>query len=152
MECKINKFSSRVCERGTKSCDIRHDMEWIKVGACWALLLLLGIILFSDAKADDWTKADTIRQTTWTALHIADMGTTLDISRNCDKYIELNPILGKCPSQEKVVGFFLLTGWLHYEVSQLLSPKDRKIWQYITIANTGYWVQNNLSIGLKIEF
>ena len=29
-ECKVNEFSSRVCEKGTKSCDVYHN----KLKAC----------------------------------------------------------------------------------------------------------------------
>lgn len=57
---------------------------------------------------------------------------------------ESNPFLGKHPSCGTVVGFKLGAGVLHYAVAKLLTPKQAKVFQIVTIVGQGAVVAANL--------
>jgi hypothetical protein len=84
-----------------------------------------------------------------------DMLTTLDIKHHPGKIEETNFILGKHPSDAKVVGYFIATDLLHaavtYELVDGGAPKGLiKAWEYITIGvETGYAV-HNYRLGLRL--
>jgi hypothetical protein len=85
----------------------------------------------------------------------ADMLTTLDIKRH-PNIEESNFILGKHPSDSKVLCYWAASALLHYEVSKAIHDNaDRDMlnfWQYgTTLIELGY-VGHNLGIGLKVKF
>lgn len=117
--------------------------------------IFLTLIIFATGCAarfgEDWSKADTTRQLTYTALHVADWGTTLDIKNHDDLY-ERNPTLGKHPSRKKInlmVGGSLIIQTI---IPPMLNPRARKWYQYIWIGIEGAAVCNNYSVGLKSNF
>lgn len=79
--------------------------------------LILGTVIASSicahaAKADEGDGLLLAAQVT----HAADMVQTLQISRDCrqphtdrEPFIETNPVLGRCPSQAKVLAYFAAT-------------------------------------------
>lgn len=110
------------------------------------LLLLFPLSTFA------WDKTDTQREIVWQVMHIIDWGQTVDIAKNPGKYYEINPLLGKHPSVEKVHKYMIASSLIHYVVSTSLKSKYRKYWQYVTIGITGTLIMHNYRIGLRINF
>lgn len=98
--------------------------------------------------ADEWRTQDTVKEVIYQSFHAYDHWQTRKISNNCDKYEELNPILGHCPSSRKVDQYFLATGLLHMGVSYILPHGWREGWQYVTIGVEAGVVYANIQIGL----
>lgn len=119
----------------------------------YALILLL---LSSPALAGEWTKADTYREVTYLALHVADWGQTLEIADHPEKWHEYNPVLGSHPSRGDVNAYFIATGLLHPVISYGLrkyAPDGWvQAWQYVTIGIEIGAVANNASIGIGFGF
>ncbi len=109
-----------------------------------AVLLLIG--------CSTWTRQDTYRQAALTGLMAIDYAQTLKISREPDRYHEVNPILGNHPSAAEVSGYMLSTYLFKTAVAAALPVEYRKWWQYAMIGSSGACVGNNLSIGLGVGF
>ena len=104
---------------------------------------------------EGWTKADTARQVAYTALHIADWGQTVDISRNPDKYYEAGLaglVIGEHPSESQVHTYMATTLLIQTAIPAMLAPEYRKWWQYVWISAECVTVAHNLSIGLRVGF
>lgn len=116
------------------------------------LLILTPINCFAD-----WTKKDTVLETSYLMLHSADWLQTRHISKN-DSYKERNLILGKYPSTAKVDRYFFLTGLAHvalvyfWDEIPFLSPKLKNYFQYFTIGIQAGCVYHNFRCGVKFEF
>ena len=87
---------------------------------------------------------------------VADMLTTLDIAKH-PGYTEMNPILGPHPSDGRVVGYFALTGLLHYGITRALVMGDMprpliQVWEATGIALEAGMVGHNYSIGLRARW
>ena len=118
----------------------------------WALTLLLAVGATANAHA--WTKQDTMWEMAYLSVHLTDWGQTLDIAAQCQSgaYYETNPILGRCPSAQKVNTYFLTTALLHAGVAHALPPKYRRLFQAGTLSMQVGYVANNANIGLKLRF
>jgi hypothetical protein len=86
----------------------------------------------------------------------ADMLTTLDIAKH-PALQEDNPILGPHPSQGRIVGYFALTGVLHWAITRELVNGNvpRPIiqgWEAAGIALEVSMVAHNYSLGLRMTF
>jgi len=103
------------------------------------------------AYADDWSTADTWRESAFQVLNLVDLGQTLNIVNRSDLY-EQNPVLGKHPKKKKVYTYFIAGGFAHYGISRFLTPKNRQIWQYVTIGFGVGTVWRNYTIGVNIDF
>lgn len=85
-----------------------------------------------------------------------DMFTTLDIKHH-PNLEESNFVLGKHPSDAKIVGWFVLTDLLHSAITYELVDNDVprpivKTWEYLTIGvELGYAV-HNYRLGLRFSF
>jgi hypothetical protein len=89
----------------------------------------------------------------WQSLHIIDTAQTIQISRNPDKYVEKNPILGKHPSTTSVIVWSVATSVIHGGIIYGLEKVDAPNWfiktvEYISIAEKGNAVYTNFKIGL----
>lgn len=115
------------------------------------LLCVLFLLFPAASPASDWTKADTAREATYLALHVADWGQTRDIANN-PGYWETNPILGEHPSIRRVDTYFVFTGILHVGVAYLLPSRWREAFQLTTTGIEAAFVYSNNSIGLKVHF
>ena len=103
----------------------------------------------------DWTREDTYRQGVLTALLIVDWGQTLYIAKHPETYREVGTaksFIGEHPSVGKVNSYFVFGIAFSAAVSILLPPDWRKGWQYIYIGYEFSYVQNNRSIGIKMDF
>jgi len=112
-----------------------------------ALLLLLPAL----ANADDWTTADTQRELVFAALMVADAAQTHDIARHPNME-EINPILGKHPSNAKINVYFAASMAAQYLIAQALSDEYRHAWQYAGIGFEFAIVQNNYKLGIRADF
>lgn len=122
-----------------------------------AALLLLATSAAHAWEHDEWRKSDTVREVVWQVINLADLGTTLDIAKSNDAagrvvYRERNPVLGPDPSPERVTALILLGAVAHAGVSYALPAGWRDAWQYISIGKSLNSVDNNLSLGLRLNF
>ena len=115
-------------------------------------IFTLILSLHNTAFANDWSKSDTYRECIFITLNILDWGTTRDIAKHPESYVENNPIIKGNPSLRKVDNYFLATIVLHPIISYYLPKKQRKTFQYISILIAGTATTHNLNIGLKVNF
>ena len=118
--------------------------------------------------ADDWTKSDNFRESTYLLLHVVDWRQTLYISNNPILFVEDNKFLVANPTDSEVNTYFISTGILHVAASYYL-PKVgrllpetwqrtlyvdhwRKAFQYISISVQAGVVRSNYMAGIKIIF
>jgi hypothetical protein len=104
------------------------------------------------AYADEYSKTDIALQSTYTMLHIIDWGQTLDISKNSDKYWEINPILGKHPSVSKVNIYMGTSLAIYYIVNYFLPSDYRLLVESSSVILKASLVSHNYKIGLYINF
>jgi hypothetical protein len=111
--------------------------------------LLLALLPLS---VSAWDKEDTTYQSIFYTVHTMDYMQTLDISRHCGVYYEINPILGSCPSSEAITAYFIGTGVLHYFVAKSLPKPLRNHFQALSVTTGVYVTSSNARIGLKVRF
>lgn len=122
------------------------------------LIVILAIILFLPISAhaykfaENWTKTDTAYQGVVITALAVDMAQTLYISNNPNEYYEMNPLLGKHPSNDKVIGYFLSGMVAHTIGAMALPPTYRRIWQCVFIGVEGLVIGHNYSIGVGTHF
>ena len=82
------------------------------------------------------------------SLNAIDTIQTIDCL-NREKCYEANPFLGKYPSTEKVIGFKIANGVIHYFLTKEIyrrNPKAARTFQYISIGIQGSVVAANMRI------
>lgn len=118
-------------------------------------LLFIVLVLFSvSVQADEWTSADTYRETAFQALHVIDWGQTRYIVRHPDKFHEhdYSGLIGRNPTSGRIDAYMAEFAVFHFLVSYYLPSSWRSTFQYITIAGKLNTVIINASIGIKIQF
>ncbi len=103
-------------------------------------------------QSNEWTSADTLRETVYFAVDAMDWAQTRNVSRHPDQFGESNPILGFHPSEHKVDLFFISAAFVHYEIAKWLPAEPRAMFQYATIIFEVDTVRNNLKVGAQIKF
>lgn len=117
-----------------------------------ALLILIALAFTGCASLPELSKTEIA----WQSLHAIDAVQTYRASR--DPCFEegtalTEALIGDNPSAEAVVGWYVGTAFAHYAVSSWLedrAPRLHTLWQFVTIADVGYAVGNNHSIGIRI--
>ena len=112
---------------------------------------ILVLLISTSSFADEWTRSDTYREATYLTLLAIDWSQTRNFLRD-PHYYELNPILGKHPSQDKVDAAVILTGLGHYLIARILPTEYRKAFQYVAIGVELGAVTHNYSIGVEIKY
>ena len=79
------------------------------------------------------------------------MKQTMDI-KNHPGYYEMNPLMGKHPSDARLRNYSIAAIAGHVAITQLLPDQYRPAWQWGTIGVEAGYVLHNRSIGLKIAF
>lgn len=102
-------------------------------------------------KHDPWTKKDTAYHAASTILMAIDWRQTKYIA-NDDRYYEINPILGKYPSQNEVDLYFAVSWMAKTGIAYVLPAKWRRGWQISMISISAICVGHNYSIGIRGEF
>ena len=114
--------------------------------------LLVIILVLIPSMAMSWDSKDTYYQSAVITALAADMAQTLHISKNPNKYYEINPLLGKHPSQDKVIGYFVGGMIAHTAIAMALPTDYRRIWQCVWIGVESLAIYHNYSVGVKLEF
>jgi len=118
-----------------------------------AIIVMILLFPLSVNAAGKWTKPEIGLQTLSTGLQIIDWGTTLDmVDRYDEGYYELNPLLGKHPSRRAVNTYFAISIISNVLISHFLPSNLRKVWLGSRISISGYWIDNNYGVGLKVNF
>jgi hypothetical protein len=127
-----------------------------------AAVIALAVCLCHQAKSEPVPTTEWVYQ----GLAAVDMLQTLDISKHkpvCDQagctpgIQESNPILGPYPSNGKVVGYFAVTGVLHFLLTkELVNGHVPGLlvqgWECATIGLEAYAIGHNYHIGLRVQF
>lgn len=115
------------------------------------LFTILFLLISSTANAESILKlprSEYIYQT----FHYIDLAQTLNTSDKNGQFRETNPFLGKNPTQDDVIGFFVATSIAHAAVTKYLMnnhPEYVKPWQYTSIAVKSSGVIWNFKVLLK---
>lgn len=120
--------------------------RWMRWGMFFFTLVLLAGCASRPFEA--WDRADTIRQSIYTAAHCVDWLQTQEIVSN-DDYYELNPVLGKHPTHREVdiyMGATLIANWA---IAGMLKPEYREIFQYLSITVEVGCAVHNYRIGIR---
>jgi len=113
-------------------------------------ILPLIFFLFTFQAHADWTKQDTITESVFLSTLAVDAMQTIDIKNHPGMY-ETNPILGRHPSDDQVIAYFITTGYLHYQIAKHLDSKYRKIWQYMWISVEVGVINHNQAMGVGMR-
>ncbi len=114
------------------------------------ILIIFFLLGASELKAQEWTQENTSWEYAYFATHLIDWGQTLEISRN-QKYYELNPILGRYPTEQQVNQYFILSGIAHHLIARWLG-KHRLTYQHVTFYINFANVTRNAQMGINIIF
>lgn len=119
------------------------------------ILLLALLALPTRAAALDWKwdRVDVGMEVGWQALHLVDWGQTRDIAARHQYYEKESAwAVGRHPSTNSVNQYMLASAVVHLTVSAALPSSWRKVWNVITILDTGKCVVGNYQIGLQVRF
>jgi hypothetical protein len=117
---------------------------------------LIATLLFipAFACAAEWTEADSVRESTYLALHLIDWGQTRNIvhRESEDYYEKVNPILGRHPSIGRVNTYMTVSAVTHVGIAYFLPRQWRDVFQYTTMGYKAGLVIGNDRIGLRVDF
>lgn len=118
------------------------------------LLCILFLLAFPSGTsgADPWSKQDLTLEGIYLIFKTLDLGQTLDIAGQPDRYHEVNPIIGEHPSKNRVYAYFITTSLLHIGITHFLPKAYRPWFQGVTIGLSAGCVIHNYSIGLRVRF
>jgi hypothetical protein len=116
------------------------------------IVLLILLFPFTALAADEWKKSEIRWEAAWQFSHGLDWLQTRYIAANPDEYREINPILGKHPSKQKVNIYFAAGAIIHPVISHYLPRKYRDVWQKFTFTASALNVGRNYAIGIRFEF
>jgi hypothetical protein len=89
------------------------------------------------------------------SLALVDMATTLDIRRHPGDY-EQNPIMGRHPSDAKVIGYFAIEDAAHALITRALVSngwtKTAYTWEALSIGVEAGCIAHNYHLGLTARF
>lgn len=125
-----------------------------------AVFAVVVIATKAQASGWEWDAADYAREAVALGLTVVDWGQTRDIRHHAGMK-ELNPILGREPSDGKINGYFATVMILHPLVTAAL-PKQatilglkispRTAWQYFYIGVEATAISSNWNGGLRMRF
>jgi len=113
--------------------------------------------------SEKWNKQFAAEEVLFQALHVVDLGQTLDIKHHPDIQ-ETNmsnggssDVIGHHPNDAKVVGWMITEAMVHFVVTDYLIRSDAPKWmvhgwEAVTIGVQAGVVHNNFSLGLRCKF
>ncbi len=119
------------------------------------IIIILFSFLFAfsaNAESNKWTTQNTLLEVTGQTLRLIDFSQTLQIARQPERYSEINPIMGKHPSTEKVCVYFVTYMIGSFAISYFLPEPYRTAWQSINIVLQFPVIAHNFNVGLGIRF
>ena len=122
-------------------------------------LILVFLLTFTSASAidlqkyykEDLTEVDKANIVLFNVLQGIDMLQTLEIANN-DKYYETNKILGKHPSEAKVVTYFIARGQVHYQATRMIPQRYRNFFHGYNVVYNYNVIRDNHQLGIRIDF
>jgi hypothetical protein len=117
-----------------------------------SILPLLFLLSTSFAHAAEWTQADTAREVAYQVVAAMDWAQTRTTAKHPEQWQELNVVLGKHPSVDRVNAYFAATGLAHYYISKALPADWRAGWEYLSIGFEGAVVAHNFHLGVRMDF
>jgi hypothetical protein len=115
------------------------------------MIVLILLVCASPAYTSEWTGTDLGLQSIDAGLMYIDWKQTSQFSKN-PKYYELNPIIGKHPSQDKINAYFITSLLLKTLIANELPHPQRTWWQVFIISVSMICIYRNESIGIGIQF
>lgn len=115
------------------------------------LLCLLLVTGMQGAWAGELTELEQKRELLVYTTLTLDAMQTLDIKNHPDLY-ETNPLLGRHPSDAKIVAYFVGAGFGHYAVAKALPSEYRAAWQYGWAALEITTIIRNRKLNLRFNF
>ncbi|MGZ3240710.1 MAG: hypothetical protein ACXWJK_10185 [Burkholderiaceae bacterium] len=115
------------------------------------LLSILFAISAQMAFADDLTPIEQKRELLVYTTLMLDAAQTLDIKNHPNLY-ETNPLLGRHPSDTKIVAYFIGAGFAHDAVTKALPTEYRATWQYGWAALEIGTIIRNRKLNLRFNF
>lgn len=115
---------------------------------------LLFVLIAASARAGMASDLSPIEQKreylVYTTL-LLDAAQTLDIKNHPDLY-ETNPLLGRHPSDVKIVAYFIGAGFAHNAITKKLPTEYRAAWQYGWAALEIATIIRNRQLNLRFNF
>lgn len=117
------------------------------------LLISIIILFFSQpaTAADKWDKIDISLGVAATALKVLDWRQT-KFAMESGNYFEMNPLLGRYPSQNKIDAYFALSSLLQFGIAHYLPSVWRKAWLIGWVGLSGNNVYRNYEVGIGFRF
>ncbi len=130
--------------------------------AAGALACLASVILVKPAHAAAWSPPEVAEESLFQAIHLVDLGQTLDIHRHSNLE-ELGFTHGGCawaighyPSESRIYAYMGAEAALHFAIADLLVHHGRPwmvhAFEGATISVNALVVENNARLGLTVRF
>lgn len=120
-------------------------------------LLLVAVLLATLFGVVGCTALKRPEELAWQGMHVYDSLQTLDIVDDpCygEGHALTGAMIGKDPSKEAVAGWAIGSALFHAGVSNFLITRDHptlyKVWQVVTIADTGASIGQGISVGVRV--
>lgn len=104
-----------------------------------------------NAFASDLTSVEQKRELLVYTTLMLDAAQTLDIKNHPDLH-ETNPLLGRHPSDVKVVAYFIGAGFAHNAITKALPSEYRSTWQFGWAALEIGTIIRNHQLNLRFNF
>lgn len=114
-------------------------------------ILIISLLIPTMAVAGGWNKVDTILFASSTALTFVDYKQTIQITRNPDKYWEMNPALGRHPSESRVRNHFIIGAVGGWFVADYLKGWKRTAFLATWFLLEAWCVNNNIEAGIEVK-
>lgn len=127
---------------------------WDKLFPGPKVLMVITVILLMGCSSSSWTwtKQNTALEVVATGLHVADWMQTRYIAAHPDRFYEINPLIGKHPSDGQVNTYFALSH-AGAMLATVLMPNPYRMWfQSLRIGVSGYLVSFNASKGIGMRW
>ena len=116
-------------------------------------LIVMLVLITSNAFAfDKWSKVDYSLAAAALTVDTIDWLQTRYIADHPNKFYELNPIIGRHPSTEKVNTYFISTILIGAGIAYVLPSKWRKVWLGSCTAIELGVTAHNFDVGIGLRF
>ena len=127
-----------------------------------ALACLASVILVTPARAGAWSPPEIAEESLFQAIHLIDLGQTLDIHRH-DNIQEMGISQGGCawaighyPSEPRIYAYMGAEAVMHFLVTDLLVHYGRPwmvhTFEAATISVNALVIDDNARLGLTVKF
>jgi len=113
-------------------------------------VIFIMMLTAAPAKAfDSWSKQDIALQTVYMAMHISDWNGTLRVAKHPNKYYEMNPIMGRYPSESTVNTYMASSLVISTLAIHVMPSKYRPYAQCLAIGLKGSLLAINAGVHLR---